>query len=208
MKNLPGAGRRRRGRWLALDPSVPPFVFFPSDSFFCFVFSLCNLCWSLFPFSLCLSLRLALSLSLCIFCLRLLILLYSVPCFFFFFLFCSVCIFVVLWYSLLVPVFALFMFSGSSPLCLLPLFSSVRPCSGLVCWRRWRLLWNGAVFPLKWLFAICPPEVLLFSNWTLIHGKFCFVFNFAPRSIAIGPLDFSSIYKKVLSSELCNSVLN
>jgi hypothetical protein len=42
-----------------------------------------------------------------------------------------------------------------------------------------------------------PSEVLTFNNWTLIHGK-SFVFNFALGSIAIGPLDFSLIYKTIL----------
>jgi len=32
-----------RGRWRALDPSVPPFVFFSSGAFFSFAFSRCNL---------------------------------------------------------------------------------------------------------------------------------------------------------------------
>jgi hypothetical protein len=32
-------------------------------------------------------------------------------------------------------------------------------------------IWNNVVFQLKWLFSICPSEVLTFSNWTLTHGK-------------------------------------
>jgi len=49
------AGRRQ---WRAWDPSVPPFVFFSSGSFFSFAFSRCNLCLCLFVCSgvcLCLS---------------------------------------------------------------------------------------------------------------------------------------------------------
>jgi hypothetical protein len=52
-----------------------------------------------------------------------------------------------------------------------------------------------------------PSELLTFNNWTLIHGK-SFFLNFAPGSIAIGPLDFSLIYKTILGSELFNLVLN
>jgi hypothetical protein len=69
-------------------------------------------------------------------------------------------------------------------------------------------LWNGAIFQLKWLFSVCPPEVLQFSNWALIHGKSLFFFNFAPGSISIEPLYFGVINKTVLFSNLINSVLN
>ena len=57
-----------------------------------------------------------------------------------------------------------------------------------VGWRRrwWTMIFKTVLFSrLKWLFSICPPKVLTFSNWTLIHGNLCFCFfNFAPGSIA------------------------
>ena len=42
------------------------------------------------------------------------------------------------------------------------------------------------------------PKLLTFSNWALVLGKISFIFNFAPGSIAMEPLDFNAIYKTLL----------
>jgi len=69
-------------------------------------------------------------------------------------------------------------------------------------WRRWWwmvVLKTTSFSLLKWLFSICSPELLTFSNWALIHGNFLFKNFFSLGSIAIGPLNFSIIYKTVFS---------
>ena len=56
--------------------------------------------------------------------------------------------------------------------------------------------WNNIVSSAAMGIFILSPEVLIFSNWVLIHGNLLsFFFNFTPGSIAIGSLDFRVIYK-------------
>jgi len=108
-EELTCAGRRSRRRWLALDPSVSPFVFFPSDSFFSFAFSLCNVCWSLFLFSLRRSLRLAL--SLCSVSFPFLCVVRPSVCFFFFWSCVVLCwLDIEAWFSLCLSPFSVFFF--------------------------------------------------------------------------------------------------
>jgi hypothetical protein len=57
---------------------------------------------------------------------------------------------------------------------------------------------NDTVFFTEMAIFNLPPELLTFSNWALIQGNLLF-FLFFPGSIAIGPLNFSVIYKTSFS---------
>jgi len=74
-------------------------------------------------------------------------------------------------------------------------FPWIFPVESVPGWKRRWIMETTTFSWLKWIFSICP-----LNFWNLAIGSLWkSLFNLGPGLIAIEPLDFSTIYKTVIS---------